>query len=552
MQAPACVYTGIGTDTFTVPDGVTSVTIDLYGAEGGSAAGYVTPNPVNAGAAGGLGGQTRATVAVSPGQVLQITFGAAGVPGSSRRGEFARDGGIGHGRGGGGAHGGGGSGGGGSDVRVGAFGPNDRIMVAGGGGGAGNGGPLLHGGDGGGLAGADGGEGGGPVGSGLAGKGATQTTHGDAGSRNSTIGAPGGAGGDLDPVTGQVNPGSGGTGGNGGAGGNGGGGGGGYRGGGGGSGGGNPGNLYGAGGGGGSGYATPTLTDVSLVSGVNHGDGHATVSFRYGSSVSLDASTSTPLFGQAVDLTATVASTPADAGTPTGTVTFLAGDVALATATLVDGTAGVSLRGLQPGTHTITASYSGDEAHAASLTTAPTAVTVGFSQPCVTTARSGPLTVAAGQALCFGPGGRQSGPVTVKAGGALALSGATLAGPVTADGALAVSLCQTTISGPVTIRNSSGFVLFGAGPGGAVPCAGNAVSGPLTLTGNSGGLEASGNTVGGPAKVADNSGSGPLPADAVPGFSYNQVTGPLSCSGNEPTLQQIGNTAAGPRSGQCT
>ncbi|WP_405706508.1 hypothetical protein OG264_04415 [Streptomyces xanthophaeus] len=67
---------------------------------------------------------------------------------TSRHGEYARPGGYGHGSGGG-AHGGGGSGGGGSDVRTGAFGPADRVLVAGGGGGAGNGGPLLGGGSGG-------------------------------------------------------------------------------------------------------------------------------------------------------------------------------------------------------------------------------------------------------------------------------------------------------------------------------------------------------------------------------------------------------------------
>ncbi|WP_030690417.1 Ig-like domain-containing protein [Streptomyces globisporus] len=143
----ACTWTTPGTDTFAVPAVVSSVTVDLYGAEGGSAAGYVSPDPPRPGAPGGLGGHTRATLAVTPGQTLQLTVGAAGIPGSSRHGEYARPGGYGHGAGGGGAHGGGGSGGGASDLRVGAFGPADRVLVAGGGGGAGNGGPALHGGD---------------------------------------------------------------------------------------------------------------------------------------------------------------------------------------------------------------------------------------------------------------------------------------------------------------------------------------------------------------------------------------------------------------------
>ncbi|MEU3778741.1 glycine-rich protein, partial [Streptomyces sp. NPDC032472] len=132
---PTCTYENPGTDTFTVPEGVGSVTVDLFGAEGGSAAGFVSPNPPNAGAPGGLGGETRATLAVIPGQQLQLTLGAAGSSGTSRHGEYARPGGTGHGAGGGGAHGGG-SGGGGSDVRTGTLGPGERILVAGGGGGA--------------------------------------------------------------------------------------------------------------------------------------------------------------------------------------------------------------------------------------------------------------------------------------------------------------------------------------------------------------------------------------------------------------------------------
>lgn len=194
---PTCAYTAAGTDTFTVPDGVSAVTIDLYGAEGGSAAGFVTPNPPNEGAPGGLGGRSRATLAVGAGQHLGITVGAAGVPGSSRRGEYARPGGFGHGSGGGGSHGGGGSGGGASDVRAGAFGPADRVLVAGGGGGAGNGGPLLRGGAGGPVA-EPGGQGGGPEGSGVAGGGASHTAHGT-GSPNSALGGPGIAGSDIDP-----------------------------------------------------------------------------------------------------------------------------------------------------------------------------------------------------------------------------------------------------------------------------------------------------------------------------------------------------------------
>lgn len=384
MLHPSCAYTAPGTDTFTVPQGVTAVDIDLFGAEGGSAAGYVDPNPPNTGARGGLGGETRATLPVTPGQSLRITLGAAGTPGSSRRGEYARQGGYGHGSGGGGAHGGGGSGGGG---------------------------PLLRGGDGGRPTAESGGDGGGPEGSGIGGTGGTQSAPGT-GVRTSPLGAPGGNASDTDQNTGLPNPGSGGSGGNGARGGNGGGGGGGgYFGGGGGSGGGNPGNLYAAGGGGGSSFAAPSATAVALLAGVRHGDGKAVVSFRYGTTTTLTADTATPLFGHSVTLTATV--TPGNpAAAPTGSVTFSDGTKPLATIPLTGGRASFTTSGLRPGPHALIASYGGDAADAASTTAGPVDVTGGFSGPCLTSSRSGPLTVGADQAVCVSSGGRQSGPVT--------------------------------------------------------------------------------------------------------------------------------------------
>ncbi|MGN5386193.1 Ig-like domain-containing protein [Streptomyces sp. JL7001] len=549
---PTCAYTAVGTDTFTVPEGVTSAVIDVFGAEGGSAAGFVTPNPPNDGAPGGLGGETRATLSVAAGQNLQITVGGAGSNGSSRRGEYARPGGTGHGAGGGGSHGGGGSGGGATDVRVGAFGPGDRVLVAGGGGGAGNGGPLLRGGHGGGPAGEPGGQGGGGEGSGVAGGGATSTAHGT-GSPNSRLGGPGIPGGDIDPNTGLPNPGSGGPGGNGARGGNGGGGGGGgYFGGGGGSGGGNPDNLYGAGGGGGSGFAAPSATGVSLLPGVNHGNGKAIVSFRYDTALTVAADTAAPLFGHAVTFTATATPANPAAGAPTGTATFFDGPTRLATVPLDGGRAVLRTGALRPGEHAITAVYDGDASHTPSSTPASSAVTVGFSRPCITTARHGALTVAAGEALCIASGGSQTGPVTVEPGGSLAVTDARVTGAVSVSGALALTVCGAQVTGPVSVTASTGPVLIGS-PGPAAACAGNTFAGPLTLGGNSGGLEASANSVTGPVRIDGNSGSaeGLAATEGAPSFQANRVTGPLRCEGNRPTLVHTGTVVLGPRSGQC-
>jgi len=76
--------------------------------------------------------------------------------------------------------------------------------------------------------------------------------------------------------------------------------------------------------------------------------------------------TSTPnpsTTGQAVTLTATVTSA---AGVPTGTVTFRDGATVLGTATLVNGSASISISTLAVGTHPLTAAYGGSAAFAAS------------------------------------------------------------------------------------------------------------------------------------------------------------------------------------------
>ena len=194
--------------SFTVPAGVTSLTVTLNGAGGGN--GYF-------GANGGSGGTVTGTLAVTPGQELTIVVGQAGSTGGSAT------------IGGGGAQGNSyaSSGGGRSAIRL----SGSDIVAAGGGGGSGSAG-SVHGG---------------------AGGGGTNTSGAAGTNGNSAIGGGGGttsAGG-----TGGQSAGNGslGTGGNGG----GGGGGGGYYGGGGGG-------TYGsvAAGGGGSAFYTGELTNV--------------------------------------------------------------------------------------------------------------------------------------------------------------------------------------------------------------------------------------------------------------------------------------------------
>lgn len=227
-------YTG-APQTFTVPTGVTSLTVDVQGAAGG---------PNSGGTLGGNGARVQGPLAVTAGEVLQINVGQFGsMNGSSTFG-------------GGGAcnvgSGTAGSGGGATDIRRGAYGSADRIVVAAGGGGAGgNGGGI--GGAGGGTTGSDGVDGAGPN-QGFKGLGGT-----------ATAGGAGGAGGSGTGTSGSLALGGAGSTAN-------------FR-----AGGGGGGGLYGGGGGGaantggaggsGGGGSSLTPSGATVVSGVNTGNG---------------------------------------------------------------------------------------------------------------------------------------------------------------------------------------------------------------------------------------------------------------------------------------
>lgn len=128
-------YTG-AMQTFVVPACVDSITMDVYGAQGG--ANWV--NNVN------FGGRVRARIAVTPGETLFVYVGQQPTAGTTA------------GWNGGGAGDGAGKGGGGaSDVRRAGGALPDRIIVGGGGGGAGYWNNLhVVGGKGGGLTGGEG------------------------------------------------------------------------------------------------------------------------------------------------------------------------------------------------------------------------------------------------------------------------------------------------------------------------------------------------------------------------------------------------------------
>lgn len=175
-----------GQQQWIVPAGVTSIQVDVRGAQGGSGSG-------NGGGGGGKGARVRTTLSVTPGETLYVYVG----------GQNGYNGG-----GGGGSYGAypGGDGGGASDIRQGGTTLSNRVVVAGGGGGGG-GGAGVPGGEGG-----NGGYNGGGGGS-YSGGGGTQSA-GGAGNGGGSTGdsGSGGSGGVCDYFDGYSSGGGGGGG----------------------------------------------------------------------------------------------------------------------------------------------------------------------------------------------------------------------------------------------------------------------------------------------------------------------------------------------------
>ena len=245
-------YTG-GAQTLTVPAGVTSISIDAGGAQGGGDG----TNTLHS-----KGGRVQATLAVTAGQVLNIYVGGAGGNGSLSTASAAVGG-----FNGGGTAGhyntvppgySGGGGGGASDIRIGGTALSNRVLVAGGGGGSGYTSSPQIGGAGGGTTG-----GAGATGSGIVA--ATGGTPSAGGSGGTFSGKPNGSNGALG-IGGNASSGNGIPGGGGG----------GYYGGGGG---GTTGSGPGGGGGGGSSYTDPTLTSVTHTQGYNSGSAYVNLSY---------------------------------------------------------------------------------------------------------------------------------------------------------------------------------------------------------------------------------------------------------------------------------
>ena len=350
------IFTG-SAQTYTVPAGVCSVTVDAFGAAGG-------PKLFTDFSSAGLGGEATATLAVIPGETLQVNVGGAG---KSASGTAGGAGGFNGGADGGTiltgsvSTGGSAGGGGASDVRRTPFTLADRLIVAGGGGGEAN---TGYGGAGGGLIGGDGGVG---VGLGTSGG-------GGGGGGTQSAGGAGGTGGTQSPYPPGM-PGAPGTSGSGGRGGDassnaapGAGGGGGYFGGGGGGGGANQ-SFGGAGGGGGGGGSGFGPAGVTFLNGVRPGDGLITITPGLACPKLATAATLTATLGASISDVATLSG----GDTPTGAITFqlfgpnnltcTAPALFTSTPTVVSGNGSYQSDAFTPlavGTYLWVASYSGD------------------------------------------------------------------------------------------------------------------------------------------------------------------------------------------------
>src|SRR5580704_12207705 len=355
-------YSTPGTYTFTVPAGWSTASFDVSGSQGqnGASPSYWTPG------AGGPGGETKAVINVTPGEVFQLTVGSQGASGPGSSGLSS-----------------GGNGGGASDVRSGSCATTTscalsaRVVVGGGGGGGGGTGNF-----GGGPSTAPNGAAGG-AGTTTSGVGATGAVNSSGGGANGggggTLSAAGGGGASIfDPAGGSGALGTGGAGSTANAGrsvgyasGGGGGGGGGYYGGGGGGAGyGSP----GGGGGGGSGYVSPSALIGTYVGSTRSGTGQIVIAQVSGTTTTTGvvSSNNPSQASQSVTYTATVS--PAPDG---GTVRFVDGTTTISTcsAQSVNTTTGQATCTLTYPTvggspHSITAAYQGDSNYLPSTSSA--------------------------------------------------------------------------------------------------------------------------------------------------------------------------------------
>jgi hypothetical protein len=204
----------------------------------------------------------------------------------------------------------------------------------------------------------------------------------------------------------------------------------------------------------------------------------ATDQFNYSmivATVAVTSSLNPSMSGQSVTFTATVSTS---AGVPTGNVTFKDGATVLGTGTLSSGTAALSTAALAIGTHSITATYSGDSNFAASIS--PVLVQT-ISQTATTTTITSSLNPSEiGKSVTFtasvsSASGVPTGIVAFKDGAGV-LGTATLSG-----GMAALSTSSLTLGSHNITANYVGVANFAASVSGTLIQAVNTPADSLKL-----------------------------------------------------------------------
>ncbi len=210
----------------------------------------------------------------------------------------------------------------------------------------------------------------------------------------------------------------------------------------------------------------------------------------------LTPSTTAPVFGQSVALTATVQAVSPGAGTPTGSVVFMNGTQTLGSATLTSGSGSITTSALALGANSITEVYSGDTNFKGQTSTA-TVLTVGQAST-TTTISSTPTSPVFGQPVTISatvvvvsPGtGTPTGTVTFMSGSTSLGTGTLTSGvasvttsslPVGSDTISAVYSGATDYSG----NNSTGTVVIGQAATSTTLAVSNpnpGAAGPVTFT----------------------------------------------------------------------
>jgi hypothetical protein len=151
--------------------------------------------------------------------------------------------------------------------------------------------------------------------------------------------------------------------------------------------------------------------------------------------VAVTPSVSSPVYGQAVTLTARVTASPG-AGTPTGTVSFYDGTALLGSPALVNGVAVLKTAALSAGGHTLTAVYNGDGNFVGPtpavlpITVRPDTVRTTLTTSSATASHTKPVTLSAA-VLAVSPG------AGVPTGAVQFWDGATLLGTAPLGGGVA-------------------------------------------------------------------------------------------------------------------